>query len=105
MTSPLVQLLDLTYAMLAAAKDGAWREFWHLHARRAQLLQTGLNAEPDAPWRLPQLFAAQSELAAIKHVGSASPDDETELLGPLADALVAIPIEPRGRCRSPGGAA
>lgn len=104
MTSPLVQLLDLTYAMLAAAKDGAWREFRHLHARRAQLLQSGLYAEPDAPWRLPQLFAAQSELAAIKHIEGTCPEEETELLGPLADALVAIPIEPRRRWQSSGDA-
>ena len=91
MTTPLVEALDLTYAMLAAAKAGDWLEFKHLHDRRAPLLGPRLYSEPDAPLRLPQLFAAQTELAALRHDDAAAVDEEAKLLGPLGDALVEMP--------------
>lgn len=100
MTTPLVKVLDLTYAMLAVAKAGDWPEFRYLHERRAQLLGVGLSSQPDAPWRLPQLFAAQTELAAMHCGDVATVAEETKLLGPIADALVEISATPPNPWRS-----
>jgi multidrug resistance efflux pump len=65
MKSPLVEALDLTHAMLAAAKAGDWTHFGNLHKRRTQLLKPGLYTHADAPRLLPQLDAAQKELTAV----------------------------------------
>jgi hypothetical protein len=99
MTTPLVEVLDLTYAMLAAAKACDWSEFKHLHEYRARLLGPELYSDPDAPWRLPQLFAAQTELAAIRRDDVAAVDEAAKLLGPIGDALVEMPATPRNRWR------
>lgn len=65
MGSPLSEALELTRAMLAAARSAAWPEFSRLHERRAQLMMPGLYNHADAPSLLPQLDAAQKELTAI----------------------------------------
>jgi hypothetical protein len=57
--------MDLTLAMLEAAKAGEWPHFGLLLQRRAQLLKPGLYTHADAPRLLPQLDAAQKELSAI----------------------------------------
>ncbi|HET7266947.1 MAG TPA: hypothetical protein VFP92_10260 [Rhodanobacteraceae bacterium] len=99
MTTPLVEVLDLTYAMLAAAQACDWPEFRYLQERRAKLIEPGLYTCPDAPWRLPQLFAAQTELAAIRHDDDAL-NDAAEMLGPISEALVEALPEPRDPWRS-----
>jgi hypothetical protein len=78
MNSPLTEALDLTHAMLAAAKAADWPHFGRLHERRAQLLKPGLYAHADAPRLLPQLDAAQKELSAI--IASAHGDARRNLL-------------------------
>ncbi|HEX5353516.1 MAG TPA: hypothetical protein VFW60_05505 [Rhodanobacteraceae bacterium] len=78
MNSPLAEALDLTRAMLVAAKAADWSGFGRLHERRAQLLKPGLYAHADAPQLLPQLDAAQKELSAI--IASAHDDARRNLL-------------------------
>lgn len=64
MNSPLAEALDLTRAMLAAAKAADWPVFGRLQELRAQLLKPDLYTHADAPSLLPQLNEAQRELAA-----------------------------------------
>lgn len=78
MNSPLTEALDLTRAMLAAAKAADWPHFGRLHERRAQLLKPGLYSHADAPRLLPQLDAAQKELSAI--IASAHDEARRDLL-------------------------
>lgn len=65
MGSPLSEALELTQAMLAAAKATDWPQFARLHEQRAQLLKPGLYNHADAPSLLPQLDAVQKELTAV----------------------------------------
>ena len=78
MGSPLSEALDLTRAMLAAARAGDWPLFGRLHERRAQLLKPGMYTHADAPRVLPQLDAAQKELVAV--IASAHDDARRNLL-------------------------
>ncbi len=78
MGSPLSDALDLTRAMLAAAKAGDWPQFARLHKRRAQLLKPGMYTHTDAPHLLPQLDAAQKELVVV--IASAHDDARRKLL-------------------------
>ncbi|HLI19313.1 MAG TPA: hypothetical protein VKV22_13720 [Rhodanobacteraceae bacterium] len=64
MNSPLAEVLDLTRAMLAAARTADWTGFGRLQERRAQLLKPDLYMHADAPSLLPQLNEAQRELSA-----------------------------------------
>lgn len=100
MTTPLVKVLDLTYAMLAAAQACDWTRFRYLQERRTQLLEPGIYNHPDAAWRLPQLFAAQSEIAALRRGDATALHHAAELSGPISEALVEAPPEPRDRWRS-----
>lgn len=65
MISPLTEALELTRAMLAAAKSADWPLFGRLQELRAQLLKPDLYMHADAPTLLPQLNEAQKELSAI----------------------------------------
>lgn len=65
MKSPLDETLELTHAMLVAAKADDWQQFGRLQERRAQLLKPDLYTHVDAPWLLPKLNAAQQELSAV----------------------------------------
>lgn len=65
MNSPLTEALELTRAMLVAARSADWAQFGRLQERRMQLLKPDLYTHADAPRLLPQLNTAQKELAAI----------------------------------------
>ena len=65
MNSPLAEALELTRAMLVAAKSADWARFGRLQEHRMQLLKPDLYTHADAPRLLPQLDAAQRELSAI----------------------------------------
>lgn len=78
MGSPLSEALELTRAMLAAARATNWPQFTRLHERRAQLLKPGLYNHADAPSLLPQLDAAQKELTAV--IAAAHDDARRNLL-------------------------
>ncbi|MGH8147679.1 MAG: hypothetical protein ACREPY_15270 [Rhodanobacteraceae bacterium] len=93
MSSPLSEALDLTRDMLAAAQDGNRSRFERLHQRRARLFKPGLYADSEAPRLLPQLDAAQKELAAILDDDYAL-DDMSELLRPISDDATELPSTP-----------
>lgn len=78
MNSPLAEAIALTRTMLVAAKAGDWAQVGQLQERRAQLLQPGLYTHADAQALLPQLDAAQRELAAV--IGAAHADVRRNLL-------------------------
>lgn len=78
MGSPLSEALELTRAMLTAAKAADWLQFTRLHERRAQLLKPGLHNHADAASLLPLLDAAQKELTAV--IASAHDDVRRNLL-------------------------
>lgn len=100
MNSPLVEVLDLTYAMLAAAAAGDWTEFRYLHECRTRLLEPRLYLGSDAPRLLPQLFAAQTELAGLRHAGEPALVEAAKFLRPIGDAMVEIPPVPREPMRA-----
>lgn len=83
MSPPLPEAIDLTHAMLSAAKAGDWPHFGHLHERRAQLFKPGLYMHVDAPWLLPRLDAAQKELASMLSDTTAL-NGASELLRPIS---------------------
>lgn len=78
MNSPLAEALQLTRSMLAAARAGDWAQVGQLQERRAPLLQPGLYTHADAQALLPELHAAQRELAAT--IGAAHADVRRHLL-------------------------
>ena len=84
MNPPLADATDLTCAIVSAAKPGDWPHFGRLHERRAQLLKSGLYGHSRASRLLPQLDAAQRQLATM-------PSDATVLekvsepLRPISD--------------------
>lgn len=84
MSPPLAEAIDLTQAMLSAAKAGDWPHFGRLHERRAQLLKPGLYMHANAPRLLPRLDAAQKQLATMLSDTSAL-DEASELLRPISD--------------------
>lgn len=86
MSPPIVQAIDLTHAMLSAAKAGNWPHFGRLHEQRTRLLKPGLYTHADTPRLLPRLDAVQKELAAMLGDDTAALDETSELLRPISDA-------------------
>lgn len=101
MSPALAEAIDLTHAMVSAAKAGDWPHFGRLHERRAQLLTPGLYAHVNAPRLLPRLDAAQKQLAAM--LGDATALDEaSELLRPISGSPVPAIHAPDGEFQSTG---
>lgn len=94
MTPPIADAIDLTHAMLSAAKAGDWPGFGRLHEQRTQLLKPGLYAHADAPRLLPRLDAAQKELAETLGDDTAALDETSELLRPISGAARDRPVAP-----------
>lgn len=88
MTPALAEAIDLTHAMFSAAKAGDWPHFGCLHERRARLLKPGFYVHADAPRLLPQLDAAQKQLATMLSDATAL-DGASELLRPISDGAAA----------------
>lgn len=84
MSPPLAEAIDLTHAMLSAAKAGDWPYFGRLHEHRARLLKPGLYMHAHTPRLLPRLDAAQKQLAAMLGDTTAL-DEASELLRPISD--------------------
>ncbi|MGH8214095.1 MAG: hypothetical protein ACREPZ_00115 [Rhodanobacteraceae bacterium] len=91
MSPPIAEAIDLTHAMLSAAKAGDWPHFGRLHEQRTRLLKPGLYVHADAPRLLPRLDAAQKELAATLGDDTAALDETSELLRPIRDAAGELP--------------
>jgi hypothetical protein len=91
MSPPIAEAIDLTHAMLSAAKAGDWPYFGRLQEQRTQLLKPGLYAHADAPRLLPRLDAAQKALAATLGDDTAALDETSELLRPISDAPEDLP--------------
>jgi hypothetical protein len=100
MSPPLPEAIDLTHAMLSAAKAGDWPHFGHLNERRARLFKPGLYMHVDAPWLLPRLDAAQKELAAMLSDTTAL-DGASELLRPISDDAAPQGASASNRARQP----
>lgn len=84
MSAPLAEAIDLTHAMVSAAKAGDWPQFGRLHERRAQLFKPGLYVHTSTPRLLPRLDAAQKQLATMLGDTTAL-DGASELLRPMSD--------------------
>jgi hypothetical protein len=100
MNPPLPEAIDLTHAMLSAAKAGDWPHFGHLNERRARLFKPGLYMHVDAPWLLPRLDAAQKELAAMLSDTTAL-DGASELLRPISGDAATQDASASNRARQP----
>ena len=86
MSPPIAEAIDLTHAMLSAAKAGDWPHFGRLHEQRTQLLKPGLYTHADTPRLLPRLDAAQKALTETLGDDMAALDETSELLRPIRDA-------------------
>jgi hypothetical protein len=95
MSPAIAEAIDLTHAMLSAAKAGDWPHFGRLQEQRTQLLKPGLYTHADAPRLLPRLDAAQKALAATLGDGAAALDETSELLRPISDAAEDLPATPQ----------
>ena len=84
MNPPLADAIDLTHAMVSAAKAGDWPHFGRLHKRRAQLLKSGIYRHSKAPRLLSQLDAAQRQVATLPS-DAAALDEVSEPLRPVSD--------------------
>ncbi len=100
MSPPLAEAIDLTHAMVSAAKAGDWPYFGSLHDRRAQLLKPGLYTHSNAARLLPRLDAAQRQLAAMLSDATAL-DEVSELLRPISDDSRRAPDGWRARVEAP----